>query len=138
VYPANQDRTHDLSLVGMYRLNNKWTFSASFVYQTGNAVTYPIGKYAVNGKVINLYDKRNASRFPDYHRLDLGATLKLKENTHFESSLNFSVYNAYARKNAYSIDFREVAGDPTRTEIVKLSLFSILPAVTYNFKFKVR
>ncbi|MEX2595006.1 MAG: TonB-dependent receptor [Anditalea sp.] len=136
VYPANQDRTHDLSLVGVYQLNNKWSFSASFVYYTGNAVTYPVGKYAVEGRVINLYDKRNKSRYPDYHRLDLGATLQLKEKANFESSLNFSVYNAYARKNAYSIDFREVADDPTQTEVVKLTLFSVLPAVTYNFKFK--
>lgn len=136
VYFANQDRRHDLSLVSIYHLNRKWTFSASFVYYTGNAVTYPIGKYSVEGKLINLYDKRNASRYPDYHRLDLGATLRLKEKANFESSLNFSIYNAYARKNAYSIDFREVAGDPTRTEAVKLSLFGILPSITYDFKFK--
>jgi hypothetical protein len=136
VYPANQDRRHDLSLVGMYQLNNKWTLSASFVYYTGNAVTYPIGKYSVEGKVINLYDKRNANRYPDYNRLDLGATLQLKQEANFESSLNFSIYNVYARKNVYSINFREVANDPTRTEAVKLSLFNILPSVTYNFKFK--
>lgn len=136
VYPANQDRPHDLSLVSIFQLNNKWSFSASFVYYTGNAVTYPIGKYAVEGKVINLYDKRNASRYPDYHRLDLGITRKLKEKENFESSLNLSVYNVYARKNAYSVNFREVAEDPTRTEAVKLALFSILPAITYNFNFK--
>jgi len=136
VYPANQDRRHDLSVVGIYQLNRKWSLSASFVYYTGNAVTFPIGKYQVEGKVINLYDKRNANRYPDYHRLDLGATLKLKEKANFSSDINFSIYNAYARKNAYSINFREVAADPTRTEAVKLSLFNILPSVTYNFKFK--
>ena len=136
VYPASQDRRHDLSLVGMYPLNRKWTLSAAFVYHTGNAVTHPVGKYEVEGKVVNLYDKRNASRMPDYHRLDLGAIMKLKETVNFESDLTFSIYNAYARKNAYSINFREVQGDPTRTEAVKLSLFSILPSITYNFKFK--
>lgn len=136
VYPANQDRRHDLSVVGMYQLSRKWTLSASFVYYTGNAVTFPIGKYQVDGKVINLYDKRNANRYPDYHRLDLGATLQLREKENFSSDINFSIYNAYARKNAYSINFREVAEDPTRTEAVKLSLFNILPSVTYNFKFK--
>lgn len=136
VYPANQDRRHDLSVVGMYQLNRKWTLSASFVYYTGNAVTFPVGKYQVEGKVVNLYEKRNANRYPDYHRLDLGATLKLKEREKFSSDLNFSIYNVYARKNAYSINFREVAADPTRTEAVKLSLFNILPSVTYNFKFK--
>jgi len=136
VYPANQDRRHDLAVVGIYQLNSKWTLSASFVYYTGNAVTFPIGKYEVEGKVINLYDKRNANRYPDYHRLDLGATLQLKETNNFSSDINFSVYNAYARKNAYSINFREVAEDPSRTEVVKLSLFNILPSITYNFKFK--
>ena len=136
VYPANQDRRHDLSLVGIYQLSRKWTLSASFVYYTGNAVTFPIGKYQVEGKVVNLYDKRNANRYPDYHRLDLGATLQLKEKENFSSDINFSIYNAYARKNVYSINFREVAADPTRTEAVKLSLFNILPSVTYNFKFK--
>ena len=136
VYPANQDRRHDLSLVGIYQLNNKWSLSASFVYYTGNAVTFPIGKYQVDGKVINLYDKRNANRYPDYHRLDLGATLQLRQTEKFSSDLNFSIYNVYARKNAYSINFREVAEDPRRTEAVKLSLFNILPSFTYNFKFK--
>ncbi len=136
VYPANQDRRHDFSLVGIYQLNRTWTLSASFVYYTGNAVTFPIGKYEVEGKVVNLYDKRNANRYPDYHRLDLGATLQLRETEKFSSDINFSIYNVYARKNAYSINFREVAEDPTRTEAVKLSLFNILPSVTYNFKFK--
>src|SRR5690606_10672234 len=56
VYPAGQDRRHDLNLVGMYQLNPKWNLSASFVFHTGNAVTFPIGKYAVEGNVINLYD----------------------------------------------------------------------------------
>src|SRR5690606_6527660 len=132
VYPANQDRRHDLSLVGIYQLNNKWSLSASFVYYTGNAVTFPIGKYQVEDKVVNLYDKRNTNRYPDYHRLDLGATLQLKQTEKFASDLNFSIYNVYARKNAYIINFREVAEDPRRTEAVKLSLFTILPSVTYN------
>lgn len=136
VFPANFDRTHEIALVGIYELNSKWSLSATFVYNTGNAVTYPVGKYEVDGEVINLYSKRNESRLPDYHRLDMGATRILKKRPNFESSINISVYNAYARKNAYSISFREVASDPTRTEAVKLSLFSILPSLTYNFKFK--
>lgn len=135
-YPANWDRTHDVSLVGIYKLNEKWTFSGSFVFRTGEAVTYPVGKYEVDGEVINLYSTRNDNRLPDYHRLDLGATLKLKTNRKFDSSLNFSVYNAYNRKNAFLINFREVQDDPTRTESVKITLFGILPSVTFNFKFK--
>ena len=136
IYPASHDRTHDIAVVGIYELNDKWSLSASFVYNTGNAVTYPVGKYEVDGEIINLYSNRNGSRMPDYHRLDLGATKILKKRPNFESSINFSVYNAYARKNAYSISFREVAGDPSMTEAVKVSLFSILPSITYNFKFK--
>lgn len=135
-YPANWDRTHDLSLVGIYKLNPKWTLSASFVYQTGNAITYPVGKYQVDGETINLYDTRNDNRLPDYHRMDLGATWQLKKTDKFESSLNFSVYNAYGRKNAFLINFQEAENDPNRTEAVKLSLFSFVPSVTYNFKFK--
>lgn len=135
-YPANWDRTHDLSLVGIYKLNPKWTLSASFVYQTGNAITYPVGKYEVDDEIINLYDTRNDNRLPDYHRLDLGATWQLKKTSRFESNLNFSVYNAYGRRNAFSINFQEAENDPNRTEAVRLSLFSFVPSVTYNFKFK--
>ncbi|WP_200976363.1 TonB-dependent receptor [Echinicola sp. 20G] len=136
VYPASWDRPHDLSIVGIYQLNKRWNLSASFVYRSGDAVTYPVGKYEVKGEVINMYDKRNNNRLPEYHRLDLGATLKLKSNQKFESDLNFSVYNAYARKNAFMVTFREDRDDPTKTEAVKFSLFSILPSVTYNFRFK--
>lgn len=136
VYPASWDRPHDFSIVGMYQLNRKWNLSAAFVYRSGDAVTYPVGKYESKGEVINLYDKRNNSRLPDYHRLDLGATMKLKSNERFESDLNFSVYNAYARKNAFIVNFRESREDPSKTEAVKFSLFSILPSITYNFRFK--
>jgi hypothetical protein len=135
-YPANWDRTHDISLVGIYKLNPKWTLSASFIYQTGNAITYPVGKYEVDNEIINLYDTRNDNRLPDYHRMDIGATWQLKKNKRFESSLNFSLYNAYGRKNAFSINFQEAENDPSRTEAVRLSLFSFVPSVTYNFKFK--
>ncbi len=136
VYSASWDRPHDFSIVGMYQLNRKWNLSAAFVYRSGDAVTYPVGKYESKGEVINLYDKRNNSRLPDYHRLDLGATMMLKSNERFESDLNFSVYNAYARKNAFIVNFRESREDPSKTEAVKFSLFSILPSITYNFRFK--
>ncbi len=136
VYPASWDRPHDLSVVGIYKLNPKWTLSASFVYYTGNAITFPVGKYQIEDEVINRYGKRNNNRLPDYNRLDLGATLKLRSTAKFESDLNFSVYNAYARKNAFIVNFRENPNDATKTEAVKVSLFSILPSVTYNFRFK--
>jgi hypothetical protein len=134
-FPAKQDRTHDLSLVGMYELNKRWTFSATWVYYTGNAVTYPTGKYSIDGKTIFYYSDRNADRMPAYHRLDLGATWINKKSEKFESSWNFSLYNAYGRDNAYMINFRDSKSDPTRTEAVQTTLFKMIPSVTYNFKF---
>lgn len=134
-FPAKQDRTHDVSVVGIYEASKKWTLSATWVYNTGNAATFPAGKYEVNGQVINYYTERNGYRFPPYHRLDLGATLQRRKTARFESSWSFSVYNAYARENAYTIEFRKSTTDPTKTEAVRTALFKIIPAVTYNFKF---
>ncbi|MEQ1747655.1 MAG: TonB-dependent receptor [Saprospiraceae bacterium] len=133
-FSARQDRTHDISVVATYRLSPRWTLSAAWVYYTGDAVTFPAGKYEVDGSIVNLFTDRNADRMPDYHRLDLGATLKLKERDNWKSELSFSIYNAYNRKNAYSIDFREADGGSS--EAVKTSLFGIVPAVTWNFSFK--
>ena len=134
-FPAKQDRTHDLSVVGMFELNKSWTFSATWVYYTGNAVTYPTGKYAIENSTMFLYSDRNANRMPAYHRLDLGATWISRKRKNFESSWNFSVYNAYGRENAYIISFRDSKSDPTKTEVVQTTLFKMIPSVTYNFKF---
>lgn len=134
-YPAKHDRTHDISIVAMYQLNEKWNLSASWVYNTGNAVTFPSGKYEIEGNTVPAYTNRNGYRMPDYHRLDVGATYTIKKRKRFESSLNFSVYNCYGHRNPYSISFRENEDDPTRTEAVRLSLFQMVPSVTYNFKF---
>lgn len=134
-YPAKQDITHDISIVGMYELNERWTISATWVYNTGNAVTYPSGKYIINDNVQFYYTERNAYRMPDYHRLDLGATYILKKDDSFESSLSFSIYNAYGRKNAYTIEFEVDPNDPNKTQAVKTYLFTFVPSITYNFKF---
>jgi hypothetical protein len=134
-YAAKQDRTHDVSLVGIFELSKKWTFSATWVYYTGNAVTFPNGKYEVAGIVTNYYTERNAYRMPSYHRLDLGATWQRRKTEKFESSWTFSVYNAYARDNAYSITFEQDPNDPLKTQAVQTTLFNIIPSVTYNFKF---
>lgn len=135
-YLAKQDRTHDLSVVAMYDITPKLNVSALFVFYTGNAVTFPTGKYEVNGETQFSYTERNAERMPNYHRLDLGLTWIRKSTEKFESSWNFSIYNAYARSNAYQITFRQNADDPTKTEAVQTTLFKLVPAVTYNFKFK--
>lgn len=148
-FPARQDRIHDVSIVGMYNINDQFTVSASWVYYTGNAVTFPSGKYEIDGEVVNYYSERNGYRMPDYHRLDLGMTFYHKKFKEIKdpdtgemkqvpkkwlSSWNLSVYNAYARENAYTITFRENA-DTGETEAVQLALFKIIPSITYNFKF---
>jgi CarboxypepD_reg-like domain/TonB dependent receptor/TonB-dependent Receptor Plug Domain len=134
-YNARQDRTHDVSLVGIYELNKRWTLSATFIYNTGNAVTFPTGKYNLNGLTVYQYANRNANRMPANHRLDFGATYERKKNKRFQSSWNFSLYNVYGRENTYTITFRDNENDPTKTEAVKTSLFRWVPSVTCNFKF---
>lgn len=135
-YLAKQDRTHDLSLVGIYDITPKLSVSALFVFYTGNAITFPSGKYELNGQTYFIYTDRNGYRMPNYHRLDLGLTWIRKNTEKFESSWNFSIYNAYARENAYSIDFQTNEDNPNVTEAVQTTLFRIVPAITYNFKFK--
>lgn len=134
-FNAKQDRPHDLAIVGIFNLNKRWTFSSSFVLSTGQTVTYPIAKYQLNGKTIYLYDDRYANRMPTYHRLDISATLKGKSDKRFQSSWNFSLYNAYNRKNAYAINFRDNELEIYKTEAVQTSLFGIIPSITWNFNF---
>ena len=134
-YPANQDRTHNLSVVGIYKLNKKWTLSGDLVYYTGNAVTWPSGKYQVNGQIAYLYTERNGYRMPAYSRLDVGATLQGKKTKKFDSEWNFSIYNLLGRENPYSISFQQDPGDPTKTQAIQYALFRWVPSVTYNFKF---
>jgi hypothetical protein len=134
-YPARQDRIHDLSLVGIYEISEKLSFSATWVYYTGNAVTFPSGKYEIDGLTTGYYTERNGYRMPPYHRLDLGLTWERKKTEKFESAWNFSVYNAYARENAYFIQFRQNAEKPNKTEAVQFALFKIIPSVSYRFKF---
>lgn len=134
-YNARQDRTHDISIVASYQANKKWVFSANWVYYTGDAVTFPTGKYTVDGQTVYYYTNRNDYRMPAYHRLDLGATLSLKAKKNRTSELSFGLYNAYGRENAYTITFRDNKDDPTKTEAVQTALFKIIPSVSYNFKF---
>jgi hypothetical protein len=135
-FPARQDRRHDFSVVAMYDLSRKVKISAVWVYNTGNAVTFPSGKYIIEGKPVSYYTRRNGYRMPDYHRLDLGLTWIRKQSAKFESSWNFSVYNAYGRENAYFISFRQNEENPEQTEAVQISLFKVIPSVSYKFKFK--
>ncbi len=132
-FSARQDRTHDISLVGMYQISPRLNLSASFVYYTGDAVTLPVGKYFVDGALVNLYGERNAERIPDYHRLDFGMTYILKDTDRYYSDLNFSIYNVYNRKNTYSLTFDlDEAGN---TQATRLALFGVVPSVSWNFNF---
>jgi outer membrane receptor for ferrienterochelin and colicin len=134
-YNARQDRTHDIAIVASYQLTPRWTLSANWVFYTGDAVTYPAGKYRVDDQTIFYYTERNGYRLPDYHRLDIGATWELKKKKRWSSELNFSIFNAYGRENAFTINFRDNPDDPNRTEAVRYALFKFIPSVSYNFKF---
>lgn len=134
-FPARQDRTHDISVVGMFDLTEKIKLSATWVYYTGNSVTFPSGKYELEGQIVGYYTERNGYRMPDYHRLDFGLTWLRKKTEKFESSWNFSVYNAYARENAYFIEFRQNEENPEITEAVQFAIFKVIPSVSYKFKF---
>ncbi len=132
---AKQDRTHDVSLVGIYKAGARWTLSSTFVYNTGNAVTFPAGKYQVNNQTYFYYSVRNSDRMPDYHRLDIAATLEARPGKKLQSSWSMGFYNLYNRKNAYSINFQDDPDDKTKTQAVKTTLFGIIPSITWNFKF---
>jgi hypothetical protein len=134
-YNAKQDRTHDLSIVGVYQLSAKWSLSGLFVYSTGNAVTFPSGKYEAGGQTTFYYTERNGYRMPAYHRMDVSATYTIKKKNNRESSWNFSLYNVYGRENAYAITFADSDTDPTKTVATQTSLFRWVPSVTYNFQF---
>ena len=135
-YYSNYDKTHDLSLTGSYDLSERWQLNANFIYQTGLATTFPTGQYEYEGVTIPVYGERNGDRLPAYHRLDISATFEPKRSKakSFRSFWNFGIYNVYNRKNAYSISFRENE-DTNRNEAVRLSLFGIIPSITYNFRF---
>lgn len=137
-YPANYDKPHDISLVLAYQLNKKWRISTNFSYMTGRPVTYPNGRYEWQGVIVPNYDNRNGARTPDYHRLDLSATYDVAKpaSRRWQSSWTFGVYNAYGRRNPFSVYFRQNADNPTITEAVRYSVLgSVIPAVTYNFTF---
>lgn len=134
-YPATQDQTHNFDVVAIYKYNRKWTFSADFVYNTGNATTWPSGKFPVDGAPVYLYTRRNGYRLPAYNRLDLSATLLLKKTARFQSDLNFSLYNAYGQWNPYTITFQRDPQNPDKTQVQQTTLFRWIPSITYNFKF---
>ncbi len=134
-YPNKIDKTHDVSVVGSYQITKRLSASAAFIYYTGNAVTFPSGKYVYDNKIIPYYTERNGYRMPAYHRLDLSLHFAARETNKFKSSWDFSLYNVYNRHNAYMIYFEESETVAGKTEAQRLSLFGIVPSFTWNFKF---
>ena len=135
-FSARQDRIHDISIVAMYKINKALAVSANWLYYTGDAVTFPSGKYEIAGTFVPYYTERNGYRMPDYHRMDIGLTWYMKERKKFEHNLNVSVYNLYARENAFAISFQEDPDNPGATQAVQTTLFKLVPSITYNFNFK--
>ena len=135
-YKSAYDKTHNLAVTSSYKLNKKWNFGANFVLQTGQPVTYPNGQYTYLGITVPSYGTRNENNLPLYHHLDISATLTPKHNVKkkWKGEWVFSIYNVYARKNAASISFRQNQ-DTGNNEAMKLSIFGMVPAISYNFKF---
>ncbi|MDD3740359.1 MAG: TonB-dependent receptor [Bacteroidales bacterium] len=137
-FPAKYDRRHDLSFTATYNINEKWTASMIFVYATGNTTTLPVGIFMTDGDLVSDYGRRNSYRMDPYHRLDLSVNYLHKKTDKWESSWNFSVYNVYNRKNPYFIYFYHEGSISTGDYTAKakqVSLFPVLPSITWNFKF---
>jgi hypothetical protein len=135
-YKTPYDKTHDLSITSSYELNPKWSFGAIFSLQSGRPVTHPNGYYEYQGIKIPSFGLRNEDRLPAYHHLDISATYtpKPESKKRWQSEWVFSIYNIYNRQNAASISFRQNE-DSGVNEAVRLSIFGVIPSVTYNFKF---
>ncbi len=137
-FPAKFDRTHDLSVVGMYTLNEKWEFGSTFVYATGNSITLPESRYIVEGRIVDHYGQRNGYRMRSYNRLDVSVTYHVPQKRKIKSSWTLSVFNVYSRANPYFIYFDNLGsiqnGDLT-VQAIEVSLFPIIPSITWNFEF---
>ncbi len=148
-YPTRFDQLHNLKLAAFYDLNERLTFSANFTYVSGTPTTFPTSRFVIQDYLIpyNAFGSRNNIRIPDYHRLDLSVTLngkKYRKNGEPRKNNDywgFSLYNVYGRRNPFSIYFsqgqdRPPPGEPVRTMAMRVSIIgSIVPAVSYNFKF---
>ena len=144
-FPAKYDRRHDLSITTSYQLNDKWTLSGVFVYSSGNNITLPTERYVIGGNVYTEFTSRNGFKMVPYHRMDIGATYDYKwKKRDYYSSWNFSIYNLYSRKNPYFIylDLESPDGidgtiqDGNLTpKAYQVSIFPILPSITWNFNF---
>lgn len=135
-YRSPYDKPHNVSVVANFELTPKWMVSANWVYASGSPVTYPTGRFLIENTYVPVYSGRNEYRYPDYHRLDLSATLQLsKPASRLKHELNFSLYNAYGRKNPWTILFRQEDNRPDTSYAEMVYLFTFIPSVTWNFTF---
>jgi hypothetical protein len=135
-YNTSYDKTHDFSFVSNYKLNKKLTFNINFIFQTGQPTNYPVGQYTYMNLTIPNYGERNSNRLPNYHRLDMSLTLIADKNKKrdYKSEWVFGFYNIYNRDNANSITFQQNQ-KTLKNEAIQLSIFGIVPSISYNFKF---
>ena len=135
---ARYDRRHDISVVANHELNSKWTLGMIFVYSSGNLLWLPTSQYFFEGNFVAQFDARNNFRMPAYHRLDFSATYLAKDTKKYKASWNFSIYNVYSRLNPYFV-YIDTSGNPVdgslQAQAKMVSLFPIIPSVTYNFSF---
>jgi hypothetical protein len=135
-YRAPYDKTHAINIVANYNFSKKINVSATWIYTTGMPTTYPSGRFELYGEYFPIYSGRNEYRRPDYHRLDLSLNYIPRPNSkkRWKGEWNLSVYNAYNRKNPWSIYYNQENG--TAAPYAEMMyLFGIIPSVTYNFKF---
>lgn len=132
------DRRHNLALVGEYKINDRWSTSASFIYATGNCLNLPAGRMWVMGTIMNDYDGYNSFRMPPYHRLDISATYRLQTKVFKASELDFSVINVYDRANPYFLFYKVTQGSDAydvKISAQQVSLFPLLPSIGWRVKF---
>jgi hypothetical protein len=138
-YPARQDRTHDIAIVANLKANKKLTLSATWVYYTGNAITFPSGKYEIDRNIVSYYTSRNGYRMPAYHRMDVGFNFH-KQKKHGIRTWNVGFYNVYSRQNPFFLYFEsthelEYNQTGASRKLTQISLFPIIPSISYSYKF---
>lgn len=133
-YDAANDRRHDISVAAIYRFNDRWSASASWIFSSGNPITAPDVKYELDGTTVYYYSRRNGYRVPPTHRLDLSATRTLK-GRRFTSQWSFGIYNAFCRYNPYVVYFTDDPASPSGTRAVQRALFGLVPSVSYSLNF---
>ena len=134
-YNAGNDRTHSISIVALYSYSDKWDFSASWTFNSGQSLSLPTAKYEIEGETVYYYEQKNNYRAPSYHRLDFSATRHGKKHKHWQGEWSFGVYNLYGRYNPFMIYLEDDDSVASGTKATQLSLFSFVPSVSYRIKF---